>query len=179
MSLLGERLLAVDSALAESRIPHAFGGAIALAFCTAEPRATIHIDVNIWLGLDDVDHVLDVLPQGVRVTKSGRAKARREGQVRLMWDDTPVDLFFAVHDFHRQIASETRDVVFEGRTISVLACDALVVFKAIFNRTRDWADIEAAIKARTVSRERSLDRLVALLGPGDPAVLRLRALVEP
>ena len=39
-------MLAIDAALA--KIPHAFGGALALAYY-AEPRATIDIDLNLFI----------------------------------------------------------------------------------------------------------------------------------
>ncbi len=46
MLTLAKRVLAIDHAL--SSIPHAFGGALALAYY-AEPRATIDIDLNVFV----------------------------------------------------------------------------------------------------------------------------------
>ena len=46
---LTERIVALHAALHGADIPHAFGGALALAFCTAEPRGTQDIDVNVFL----------------------------------------------------------------------------------------------------------------------------------
>jgi hypothetical protein len=178
MSVLADRLLAVDAALHDAAIPHAFGGAIALAYCTLEPRATRDVDVNVFVGVDRVDEVLDAMPEGVRTTSRHRDTARRDGQVRLMWQDTPIDVFFDTDDFHHEVAQETVDVPFDGSTIAILGCEALIVFKAMFNRTRDWADIEAIFQAGAVDGPHALDRLRSLLGPGDPAVVRLRALVS-
>ncbi len=59
MSLLGERLIGVDTALREAAIPHAFGGAIALAYCTEEPRGTRDLDVNIFMEPGRADEVFD------------------------------------------------------------------------------------------------------------------------
>ena len=67
---------------------------------------------------------------------------------------------------------------FEGGTIPVLGCVALMVFKAMFDRTRDWADIEAMLEAGGVDARRALDRLRSFLGSSDPAVLRLASLVR-
>ena len=50
----------------------------------------------------------------------------------------------------------------------------LAVFKAFFNRTRDWADIEDMTTADTLDRERVLGVLVRFLAPGDERVERLR-----
>jgi hypothetical protein len=177
MSVLAERLLAIHDALDRAHLPHAFGGAIALAYCTQEPRGTRDIDVNIFVPAETSGEALGAMPRAVAVSRADRDAARRDGQVRLFWDDTPVDLFFDTHEFHREIAGLVAEVPFERRTIPVLGCEALVVFKAMFNRTRDWADIEAVLEAGAVDGRRALDRLRALVGAADPAVVRLSALL--
>lgn len=178
MSVLAEKLLAVHAAFAEAGYSHAFGGAIALAYCTQEPRGTRDVDVNVFVGVDHVDDVLDVLPPDVTIRAADRVVARRDGQVRLMWADTPIDLFFDTHDFHRETAAGVVEVSFEGATIPVLSCEALIVFKAMFNRTKDWADIEAILEAGAIDGPRVLARLRSLLGASDPAVVRLGALLS-
>ena len=57
-----------------------------------------------------------------------------------------------------------------------LACTDLAVFKAFFNRTRDWADLEDMAAAGALDRDRVLGILVEYLGPGDHRVARLHAL---
>lgn len=57
-----------------------------------------------------------------------------------------------------------------------LACTDLAVFKAFFNRTRDWADLEDMAAAGALDRDRVLGILVEYLGPGDERVARLYAL---
>lgn len=177
MSVLAERLLAVHRAFDEAGLPHAFGGAIALAYCTKEPRGTRDLDVNVFVGSDRANEVLDAMPRGVTITRAERAAARRDGQVRVMWDETPIDLFFETHEFHREAARRIVEVPFEGTTIPILDCETLIVFKAMFNRTRDWADIEAILDAGVVDGLWALDRLRSLLGGSETAVARLAALV--
>ena len=65
----------------------------ALAWCTQRARGTIDIDVNVFLPIEELDRVLDGLPAPVRITESDRATFRRDGQARLWWDTTPVDVF--------------------------------------------------------------------------------------
>jgi hypothetical protein len=60
----------------------------------------------------------------------------------------------------------------------VLGCEDLAVFKVMFGRTRDWADIEAVLDAGVVDGPRVLERLRSLLEEGDPAVDRLSALLR-
>ncbi|HVL91259.1 MAG TPA: hypothetical protein VM841_13580 [Actinomycetota bacterium] len=178
MSVLAQRLLAVHDALDAAALPHAFGGAIALAYCIEEPRGTRDIDVNIFVPSSRIDEALDAMPAGIVVTATQRATAHRDGQVRLFWDDTPVDVFFDTDEFHKHAAAGIGPVPFFGRTIPVLGCVALVVFKAMFDRTKDWADIEAVAAANTPPTRQAAEHLARILGPDDPRIERLHTLIS-
>lgn len=178
MSKLADRLLALHEALVVADLPHAFGGAIALAYCTKEPRGTRDLDINVFVDVQRSGEVLDCLPSDVTVTQSNRSGLRKKGQVRVMWDDTPIDLFLDTHEFHRQAREEVREVPFEAEQIPVLGCASLVVFKAMFNRTRDWADIEAIIEVGKGDPRRALHHLDRILGGDDPIVGRLGGLLS-
>jgi len=134
--------------------------------------------VNVFVPPSDAAQVLAALPEEVVRTEDDRRRIERDGQVRLWWDDTPVDLFFDVHDFHRQVGAGIRLVSFLDRRVPVLACTDLVVFKAMFNRTKDWADIEEMIDAGTVDPDQARLWLTRLLGPADEVTIRLAALFE-
>ena len=178
MSVLVDRLLAVHASLDAARLPHAFGGAIALAYCTEEPRGTRDIDVNVFVDASRAGSVLAALPGAVEVTEADVTAAKTDGQVRVWWDDTPVDVFLDVHDFHHEVAAGARSVPFGGTEIPVLGCVELVVFKAFFSRTKDWADIEAILEAGTVDITAALGWLVRLLGLDHPSTRRLTELVS-
>jgi hypothetical protein len=47
MTSLQSQMLQLHKSLARKNIPHAFGGALALAWCTQQARGTIDIDINI------------------------------------------------------------------------------------------------------------------------------------
>ena len=51
------------------------------------------------------------------------------------------------------------------------------MFKAFFDRTKDWADIEAMVEAETADLHSALGWLVDLLGADDPRILRLGRLL--
>lgn len=176
MSLLAERLLAVHDALERADLPHAFGGAIALAYCTQEPRGTRDLDVNVFVAPARAGEALAALPDGVSVRAADVEVATREGQVRVWWQDTPVDLFFDIHSFHAEVARDVRSVPFEGSTIPVLDCTALAVFKALFDRTKDWADIEEIVAAGALERPRALAWLERLLGADSAQLARMKSL---
>lgn len=178
MSVLADRLVALHDAFDGAGVPHAFGGAIALAYCTEEPRGTRDIDVNLFVDVADLDRVFGALPVGVDHGPGDAEVVRRDGQVRLWWDDTPVDLFFDVHDFHRRIPLAVRLVPFAGRTIPVLGCDDLAVFKVMFNRTKDWADLEAMVEIGALDATAVLGWAVRLLGVDHPGIERLAGLLR-
>lgn len=144
---LPEKVLAITEALRE--IPHAFGGALALAYY-AEPRATADIDLNVFIPEAEAARVVVPLRRiGVNAGEDVLKRAQTDGQVRLSWDTTPVDLFFSYDAFHDAAEQAVRRVPFAVETIPILAAEHLVVCKAVFNRPRDWVDIEAIRDAGT------------------------------
>jgi len=179
MTSLAEKVLAIHGALDGAELPHAFGGALALAWCTEQARGTIDIDVNVLTDADRAGDALRAFPPEVRWSAADVARCERDGQVRLWWDTTPIDVFTSTTDFHRAVAD--RVVVHEFASVPVpfLSCGDLAVFKAFFNRTRDWADIEAMIAAGTLDGDLVLGVLMRYLGGGDERVERLRTLLAP
>lgn len=170
---LPERLIELHRALARHRIPHAFGGAIALAYQTLDPRGTGDIDVNIFVPAEDCARALAVLPDAVAVPDGVEETIAREGQVRLWWDETPIDLFFDYDPIHVSAAQHRQTVRFLETNIPVLGPTELAVFKAMFDRTRDWADIEAMIAAGTLDVGGVRDALRTMLPPDDPRFARI------
>ncbi len=100
----------------------------------------------------------------------------RDGQTRLWWDGTPVDVFLNTSDFHAQVANRSRWESFAGSDVPFLSCSDLAVFKAFFNRTRDWADLEEMAVAGTLDVDRVVGVLVRYLGPDDDRLGRLELL---
>lgn len=172
---VSERMLAVHDALRAAGFPHAIGGAIALGYCTLEARGTQDVDVNVFVSPSRTRDVLAALPEGVRVTGRDLEVAQRDGQVRLMWDATPIDLFFSVLPFHDEVQRNIRHVSFGERTIPVLDCTGLAVFKAMFARPRDWVDIEAMVEARSLDVDEAIRWIREMVGD-DERVRKLTAL---
>ena len=170
------KMRAIHRALDDAAIPHAFGGALALAWCTERARGTIDIDVNVFVGTDQTAAVLSALPRGVKHTADDQRTIERDGQQRLWWGATPVDVFLNTTEFHDQAASRARWEDFDGELLPFLACPDLAVFKAFFSRTKDWADLEEMQAAGTLDVDRVIGVLVRYLGADDERVERLRAL---
>lgn len=178
MSSLIERLTAVHDALDKAKLPHAIGGAVALGYCIQEPRGTRDVDINIFVTRARADDVFAALPKDITVTLANVEQVQRDGQTRLMWDDMPVDIFLNVLPFHDEVAAGVRPVVLAGRTIPVLDCGALTVFKAMFDRGKDWADIEAMVEHGSIDVERTAGRIAELDGPDSRRAQRLKDLAS-
>lgn len=165
---LTERIVALHAALGGAGIPHAFGGALALAFCTAEPRGTQDIDVNVFLSPEEVDRLLAALPDGVVASDADRDLLVRDAQARLWWDATPVDVFLSNHPFHDHAAAGRRHVAFAGvERLPVLACQDLAVFKAFFARPKDVVDVATMVALGSVDLSDLERSVTALLGDGE------------
>ncbi len=172
MNLPG-KLIAIHRALAAAGLPHAFGGAIALAYATSDPRGTSDIDVNIFVPAETAAVALEALPPEVGVPDDLAGRIARDGHARTWWDETPVDLFFDTIELHARAAESRRVVPFAGAEIPVLGPLELAVFKAMFDRTKDWADIEAMFAADTIVAQDVHDALRPLIDDDDPRHARL------
>ncbi|MDH4023758.1 MAG: hypothetical protein OEV14_11595 [Gammaproteobacteria bacterium] len=176
MAGLPEKIVELHAGLAGAGLPHAFGGALALAWCTRRARGTIDIDINVFLGVDDCERLFAALPGEVRVTAQDRKILRRDGQVRVCWDRTPLDLFLNTTDYHLEVADRICWESFAGVEIPFIACVDVAVFKAFFNRTKDWADLEEMQAAGTLDVEKVAAIISRYLGPADERIAVLRKL---
>jgi hypothetical protein len=175
---LPEKIVALHRALARRKIPHAFGGALALAYWTEDPRGTSDIDLNVFVPAAGSEPALAALPREVSQPDGTADTIAAEGQVRLWWDDTPVDLFFDYEPVHADAARHAREVPFVNARIPILGPTELAVFKVMFDRTRDWADVEAMIAANTVDLDAVRATLSTLIAPTDQRFERLTEAVR-
>lgn len=171
---LSEKVVAIHRALTAARVPHAIGGALALAYY-AVPRATVDVDVNVFVAVSRWPEIRDALePLGVTVMVD-EAALERDGQVRLWWDRNPVDLFFSYDPFHDEMRRAARRVPFAGETIPILAPEHLAVCKAMFDRPKDWIDIEQMIVVTDPFDLPEVEAwLEAMVGEGNQRLTRLR-----
>ena len=165
-------------ALDAAGIPHAFGGALALAYY-AEPRVTVDIDVNVFVDPARFGEVAGVLSALGLDTSADERAVLRDGQARLWWGRNPVDLFFSCDPVHDAMRRAVRTVPFGDHRIPILAPEHLLVAKAVFNRAKDWLDIEQMLLAvrdlDTAEVRRWLDHLA---GHDDPRALRVLEMVR-
>lgn len=174
---LPEKVVAIHHRLAEAKIDHAFGGALALAYY-AEPRSTIDIDVNLFVSPSSYPEVEQELVEIGVSDGADLAAVERDGQCKLRWGDTPIDLFFAYDDLHEAMRRAARREPFGQDTISVLSPEHLIVCKTIFNRPKDWLDIEQMlICVEELDAAETRGWLARVLGSDDPRSKRFERML--
>ncbi|HEY5286942.1 MAG TPA: nucleotidyl transferase AbiEii/AbiGii toxin family protein [Solirubrobacteraceae bacterium] len=175
---LPEKVLAIDRRLTRAKVAHAFGGALALAYY-AEPRATIDIDINLFVpasSYPEIERELAAIGVG---DGADPALVERDGQCRLRWADTPVDLFFAYDELHDAMRSAVRRQPFGESMIPVLAPEHLLVCKAIFNRPKDWLDIEQMLLCvEELDTDAVRAWLARIVGADDPRAERFEGALQ-
>lgn len=170
------KVVALGDHLTAQRIPHAFGGAIAMNY-HREPRSTLDIDVNVFLSDGGEDPVLNALTQIFDIADLAevREQIRESGQARTLWGETYVDLFFANTEFHDSMAQRVERQPFGDSTITVLSIEDLVICKALFDRPKDWVDIDAVARTKRESLDYGYVRswLGRFVSDDDPRHARL------
>lgn len=170
------KVVALHEALGAAALPHAFGGALALAYY-AEPRPTADIDLNVFVPASDWPRLREVLaPLGAEAENGGPDE---DGELRLRWDHQEVHVFFATDPLHAAMADGLRELPCNGTVVPVVAPEHLLVRKAILDRDKDWADIAAILAATEPLDRGEVERwLEAMVGAGDPRLARLREVVS-
>ncbi|MDP9181380.1 MAG: hypothetical protein M3P04_01225, partial [Actinomycetota bacterium] len=106
------------------------------------------------------------------------------GQVRLLWPHPdgqppiPLDVFFPQHDFHRVIMTRTEQVAMLEATIPIISATDLMVFKMLYDRRKDWADIEELVRFGKVDVDEAKRWLTAIVGADDRRHGTLRDLLD-
>ena len=168
-----ERTLQVHAALERAGIQHAVGGALALAYHVAEARATRDIDLNVAADPDDPRALFEVLPAGVPWSERDVRTVRDTGQVRLLWPHPdgqppiPLDLFFPQSEFHHQVNQRAEWVAMLDAVVPIVSATDLMVFKMLFDRRKDWADIEELLRYGKVDVDAARAALTDVVGADD------------
>ncbi len=179
-----ERALEVHRCLDVVEVPHALGGALALAYHVQEARATRDLDLNVAADPARPEALFGALPAGVPWGAGDVRAVQNTGQVRLLWPHPdgqppiPLDVFFPQHDFHRVIMTRTEQVAMLEATIPIISATDLMVFKMLYDRRKDWADIEELVRFGKVDVDEAKRWLTAIVGADDRRHGTLRDLLD-
>ncbi len=173
---LGDKIVAVHKCFKRVNVAHAFGGGLARA-SYAEPRAMIDINVNIFLDPARHERALTALRALGVESDVPTEQVVHDGQCRVAWGSTPIDLFYAYHELHAAMQQAARRAELGGSSIPVLAPEHLITCKVIFNRRKDWLDIEQIlVGALDTDHNEVADWLDRIVGADDPRALRFAEL---
>lgn len=182
-SLVGLATRLIDE-LEDSDLPYALGGALAL-MVWGEPRTTRDIDLTIFVEerrfLEAVQFFAarDVVLDEVAALSSARVDGLFAGMSR---EGYRVDVFVPSIPFYDSARERRRRVVVFEREASVLDAESLCVFKMLFFRSKDLADIERLIALRSALDDFDpifvRNALIEVVGEDDERIERWDALVR-
>jgi hypothetical protein len=167
-----EAALRIAERFDAAEIPYALGGALAYGVW-AVPRATVDVDVNVFVHEDRLGEVLEALTSlGIAVDETGvREQNRRQGMFVCRWGLYRIDVFTPSIEFAWEAQSRRVRHAFGDQSAWILSAEVIAVFKLLFFRTKDLADLE-----RLVAVHRELDtgyvrnRICAMMGADDERV---------
>lgn len=175
------RLILIHRALDSAGFEHAVGGALALGQYALDARATYDIDLNVIANPLNPEPLLDCLPSEIEIPSTAITQLQRDGQVRLNWPDpdTSVDLFLPQHPtLHHLVNQRAKSFDYFGDEIKVLSPTDLVIFKALFNRGKDWVDIASLHDADVVDFGEAIMWVSEIVGADDARVTRLGEIAD-
>jgi hypothetical protein len=170
-------VVALHEALQTAGLPHAFGGALALAYY-AEPRPTADIDLNVFVPPAECPRVRAAL--AALGAEAERDAPDEDGELRLRCRHQGVHVFFSTDPLHAAMEAAARELPCNGTVVPVVAPEHLIVRKAILDREKDWVDIEAILaNTRPLDRGEAEKWLERLAGGADPRLVKFRGVASP
>ncbi len=178
-----ERAVQVHRLLEAAGVPHAIGGALALAYHVGEARATRDIDLNVSADPQHPEVLFALLPEDVPWTKVDVRAVQTTGQVRLWWPHPdgqppiPLDLFFPQSPLHALVNQRAERVAMLDDVVPIVTATDLMIFKMLFDRRKDWADIEELLRYGKVDVPEARRWLTSVVGVEDPRQAKLAELL--
>jgi len=175
-----EAALRIAAALEARKVPYALGGALAYGLW-AVPRATVDVDVNVFVEGDSLADAFSAMREsGVALDEAqARDAAEREGMFEGWLGPIRVDVFTPSIEFSWEAERTRVRQRIASQEVWVLSAEALAIFKLLFFRTKDIADLERLIAVQGAALDRAYIRswLVKMMGESDERVARWDALV--
>lgn len=171
--------LELAAALDQAGIPYALGGALAYGLWGV-PRATIDVDVNVFVDDAGLAGVVDALAAlGVEIDlERARRESAATGMIVAHWGIFRIDLFTPSIPFAWEAGRTRVRHAVDGREAWFLSPEAIAVFKLLFFRAKDLVDLERLVAVQGSKLDRAYVRVkvVEMMGEGDERVARWDAL---
>jgi len=150
---------------------YALGGAIALGYWGA-PRGTVDVDVTLYVPPERPSESIWLLQDiGCEFSPTKAAESFREhGFCRVTFAGMDVDVFLPMVPFYEAARARRKRVELGGQSVMVWDAESLAVFKMMFFRRKDLADVEQILRAQGTQFDRLWvrEQLAGMYGPRDP-----------
>jgi hypothetical protein len=172
------RAMSIAAAFERANIPYAVGGAIALGIWGV-PRGTVDVDVNAFVEADELDRVIEVLQSLGIVLDPERAKteAAERGMFIGDWEGMRIDVFTPSIAFSHEALRTRAKRSAAGVEAWYLSAEAVSVFKLLFFRSKDIADLERLVAVADVDAAYVRSWMVDMMGEDDVRVAKWDDLV--
>jgi hypothetical protein len=166
--------LAIAHALEQAGVPYALGGALALG-AHGVPRGTLDVDVNVFVAEPQLAGVLQRLRDlGVDLDlEAALLRAKRDGMCVGRWAGMRIDVFVPSIPFSHE-AGRTRVQLEDpsGESVWFLSAEAITIFKLLFFRPKDLADLErlSAVQGPDLDRAYIRRWITEMMGEDDERV---------
>ena len=167
------RAMRIAEAFEHAKIPYAVGGAIALGIWGV-PRGTVDVDVNVFVEPEELDRVIDVLLTLGIVLDPARAKAEaaERGMFVGDWDGMRIDAFTPSIEFSHEARRTRARRTAAGVEAWYLSAEAVSVFKLLFFRSKDIADLERLVAVADLDTAYVRGWMVEMMGEDDVRVAK-------
>jgi hypothetical protein len=169
------------AALDEAGCVYALGGAIALGFWTA-PRGTLDVDVTLFLPAAQSSNCVRLLQNiGCSVHASQALKSLTEhGFCQVEFAGRRVDVFLPIVPFYDQARLRRRQVQLGDQPVMIWDAETLCVFKMMFFRRKDIADVEQILRVQGAQLDRDwvTRQITEIYGHRDPRLSQWEELMR-
>ena len=173
--------LLLAAAFEGQSIPYALGGALAFGLW-AVPRATVDVDVNVFVEGEDLDRVLAVLADAGLELDPHHAKQdnAERGMFVARFGAYRIDVFTPSIEFAWEAMRHRVRKEIDGQPVWFLSAESLAIFKLLFFRPKDIVDLQRLIAVQGERLDTSYIRrhLVELMGEEDERVSKWDELLE-
>ncbi len=160
---------------------YALGGAIALGYWGL-PRSTVDVDVTLFLPPDRPSECLWVLQEiGCEFNATKALESLHEdGFCRVTCAGLDVDVFLPIVPFYEAARARRKSVPLGDQTIVIWDAETLAVFKMMFFRRKDLADVEQILRTQGAALDRAWvrERLAEMYGTHNPRLSEWDSLVR-
>jgi hypothetical protein len=150
---------------------YAIGGAIALGYW-GTPRGTVDVDLTVYLAPERPADCIELLQDiGCEFSVAeARALLGEHGFCRVGFAGLRVDVFLPIAPFYEAALPRRRCVEIGNQPVMIWDAESLVVFKLMFFRRKDLADIEQVLRTQGARFDRAWvrEQLAAMYGARDP-----------